>query len=310
MQRRLSTSAPVAPLDAFRWVNGTGDGAPPGLVLDRYGDTLILSVRPEVPPPVIDAWLAACVEHLMPMGIVHKTVTRQASDRQSRVVYGRVPAGPVRVREGDATFECLMNDGLQTGLFLDHRDTRLLIRKWSKDIEVLNLFAYTGAFSVHAALAGASRVTSVDSARRALRWGRDNMRATGLDPDRHRWFPDDVVAHLRRGPIGQYGLVVLDPPVLGRAGGKTFSLDQQIDALLEGAIRKLAVDGVLVFSTHARRWSVEALRPRVESAALAAGRRVEWRAELGLPDWDHPTGDESQGQDRGDYLKTLVLQFG
>src|SRR2546429_52057 len=80
-----------------------------------------------------------------------------------------------------------------TGLFLDQRDTRLHVRACSKGVEVLNLFAYTCAFSVHAALGGARRVTSVDSSRAALSRGRENMSASGLDPDAHRWFDDDAI---------------------------------------------------------------------------------------------------------------------
>ena len=308
-QRRQDVGAPYDPLDAFRCINGLGDGAPAGLVIDRYRNYVVISARPEVASDVVDDWVATCVERWSPTAVVVKTVVRKAGSASSRVVYGRVDDDPLLIREADATFECRLDDGLQTGLFLDHRDTRLLSRQWATGVEVLNLFAYTCAFSVHAALAGAVRVTSVDSSKRALRWGRANMTASGLSPDAHRWFNDDVVTHLRRGPAGQYGLVILDPPVMGRALGKTFSLMQQVGTLLSGAVRKLAPSGVLVFSTHARALTTDMLRSEVEATARSAGRRVSWLHELGLPAWDHPIGDEANGLDRGDYLKTLVMQF-
>lgn len=309
VERRLRGPAPVSPLDAHRWVNGRGDGAYPGLVLDRYADALVLQVRPTVPPAVVEAWVEASLRQLEPSVIVHKKVAREAGARTSQVVFGTLADGPTMVREADARFECRLDDGLQTGLFLDHRDTRIYVRQWAPGVEVLNLFAYTGAFSVHAALAGALRVTNVDASKRALRWGRSNMTASGLSPDDHRWFADDVLAHLRRGVDGQYGLVIVDPPVMGRAAKRTFSLDRDMSALLSGAVRKVTRDGIVVFSTHARRWTVEALRPVVRAAARANGREVEWVDEFGLPPWDHPTASDADALDRGDYLKTLVLRF-
>lgn len=310
VRRRRAASSPITPLDAFRWVNGAGDGADPGLVIDKYAAHLVVQARPTVPQTVVGAWIEACIERLKPASIVRKTVTKQAGAATSKMVYGALDEGaPVVVREGDARFECRLNEGLQTGLFFDHRETRQAIRAWAKDVEVLNLFAYTASFSVHAALAGARRVTSVDASKRALRWGRANMVANGVSPDDHRWFTDDVVGHLRRGAEKQYGLIVLDPPVLGRAKGRTFSLTQQLDELLWGAIRKLSNDGVLVFSTHARALTVETLMSQVQAAADANQRSFRCIQELGLPGWDHPVRDDAGGFDRGDYLKTLVLRF-
>ena len=108
---------------------------------------------------------------------------------------------------------------------------------------------------------------------------------------------------------GNIGLVILDPPVMGRAHGRTFSLAQQLDELLVGVVRKLTAGGILVFSTHARRWTMELLRSHVDEAAKTHGRAVRWIAERGLPEWDHPVNESSEGLDRGDYLKTLVLEF-
>ena len=309
IERREHAGRPMQPLDVYRWVNGAGDGAHPGLVIDRYGEHLVLQARPTVPDPIIRAWIDACVDRLQPASIVRKTVMKKAGRSISEVVHGRHDDAPIIVHEGEARFECRLNDGFQTGLFLDHRETRRAIRPWAKAVEVLNLFAYTGSFSVHAAQAGATRVTSVDASKRALAWGRANMAANGLSADAHRWFADDVVAHLRRGAEKQYGLIILDPPVFGRAKGRTFSLTQKLDELLWGAVRKLSVDGVLVFSTHARSLSSETLMRRLQVAAAANDRTFTCVQELGLPGWDHPVRGDAGGFDRGDYLKTLVLRF-
>jgi 23S rRNA (cytosine1962-C5)-methyltransferase len=288
-------------------VNGPADLAPPGLVVDRYLDWLVVGHREQVPPPVVDLWVEGAAAALAPRGVVVKTIRRRARASDSRVALGEVPRAPVVVREHGARLVVDLDAGVQTGLFLDHRGARLACRAHAAGEEVLNLFAYTGAFSVHAALAGARRVTSVDVARRALERGRENMRASGLDPDGHRWFDDDVVAHLRRGAAGTYGLVIVDPPLLGHAEGRTFALLNDLGALAAGALRKLRPGGVLLFSTHALELTSADLLAVLERAA--AGRALEVLSRLGLPPWDHPVLEgPAAGDDRGGYLKTLVLR--
>lgn len=301
-------------VDAYRVLNGPGDGAPPGLTLDRYARWLVLAARDALPPDVVGTWADAALAVLDGDGLVVKTLCRQVTRSRSAVVAGALPDAPVRVRERDAVLLCDLDDGTSTGLFLDHRETRFAIRAHAQDVEVLNLFAYTGAFSVHAALGGARRVTSVDVGRRALSRGRENMSASGLDPDRHRWFADDVLEHLRRqARRGQaYGLIIADPPVLGRAGRSTFSLERHLGALVHGCLDSLVPGGVLALSTHAVGLGEGGLLGAVQDAAASAHRPLEVLATLGLPAWDHPVGvaPEEGASDRGDYLKTLVLRAG
>jgi 23S rRNA (cytosine1962-C5)-methyltransferase len=296
-------------VEAYRVMNGPADGAPAGLSIDRYRDWVVLSHRERLGPAVVEPWAEAAWRALGPEGLVVKTLRRSATASDSRTVRGHVPRAPVVVAEHGASFLVDLDAGAQTGLFLDHRETRLSSREYARGEEVLNLFAYTCAFSVHAALAGATRVTSVDVARRVLVRGRENMRASGLEPDRHRWFDDDVLQHVARGAPGSYGLVIVDPPVLGRAGRRTFVLDAQLEALAAGALRKLRPGGVMIFSTHALAISAAALESRLESVAASEGRRLERLRWLGLPAWDHPVVEGAPSEDdRGGYLKTLVLR--
>lgn len=299
-------------VDAWRILNGPADDAPAGLTLDRYGPWLVLAHRASVSPRDVEAWCHAAVEVLAPLGLVVKTLERRVAESESRVFFGELPEEPVRVREGDAVFLCDLNDGLQTGLFLDHRETRFLARKLARGVEVLNLFAYTCAFSVHAALGGAKRVTSVDVSKRALARGRENMRASGLSPDLHRWFADDVLEHLSRGAAEGYGLVIADPPVFGRARGRSFTLSRDLEALAAGAVRKVQPGGFLIFSTHATGLGDERLASALTEAAARQGRAAKVVERLGLPAWDHPVRGEAppEAADRGDYLKTLVLRVG
>jgi len=309
MRRREASQRPD--IDAFRILNGPGDGAPAGLTLDSYAGYLVMSARAHVPTAVVQQWAKTAQEALDPPALVLKTLATRAQDSQSEVLFGEVPDAPIVIREGQVSLLCALNDGVQTGLFVDHRETRFLARDYVGGGQVLNLFSYTCAFSVHAAQAGASRVTSVDVSRKALDWGRANMRATGLSPDEHRWFADDVLKHVSRGPEGVYELVILDPPVFGRAKKATFSLKAHLPALLEGAFRKLANAGVLIFSTHAQTMSDRDVLNAARAAAARAGGRMSVVAQSGLPTWDHPVASMGQGdaEDRGNYLKTLVLRI-
>lgn len=326
-------------LTAWRVLNGRGDGGPPGLTIDRYADWLVVAGREALGAQVIGAWADAAFDALKPAGLVVKSLRPAVRESTSRVVRGVLPESPVRVREDGAVFLCDLDSGVSTGLFLDQHDARPIVRDLSAGAEVLNLFAYTCAFSVQAALGGARRVTSVDVSRRALRRGRENMVASGLDADRHRWFDDDALAHLsrleRRAPA--YDLVIADPPVVGRSKKGTFALERGLAALARGCVAALRPGGVLVISTHAVELDVDALFTAVESAARVRGGRVGVLHRLGLPEWDHPSpaprglGDGARDHreraggrtpvreaeppwsdvdDRGAYLKTLVLRVG
>jgi len=295
--------------DAFRIINGAGDGAPAGLTVDRYRDWLVLGAREQVADEVVEVWSAAVPAVLECSGFITKRLARRASESTSRVVIGEPPVAPVEVREADATFLCDLDGGLATGLYLDLHDVRLQTRHLAKSKGVLNLFAYTGSFSVHAALAGASRVTSVDVSKKALRRGRENMIASGLDPAKHRWFGDDVLQHLARATRrdDRYGFVVVDPPAFGRAKNRVFALEREFERLVDGVVPLVEADGTLLLSVHTE--SID--WPRMEDAveAAAGARPIEVLSRGGLPTWDHPASDTALG-DRGDYLRVLVVRLG
>jgi 23S rRNA G2069 N7-methylase RlmK/C1962 C5-methylase RlmI len=239
------------------------------LAIDRYLEFIIVIRRDSLRREDAEIWCEAARALYAPPAIVLKTMAKRTDDSDSRVIFGSLPPGPISVREEDAVLLCDLDDGVQTGLFLDHQETRFECRRFARGREVLNLFAYTCAFSVHAALAGAARVTSVDSSKRALDRGRANMIASGIDPDSHRWFNDDVFDHLKR-KSPEYGLIIVDPPVFGRSRKRTFSLLRDLDRLIELSFAKLAEDGVLIFSTHATQLSLEELKRRLPGTVLAA----------------------------------------
>jgi len=168
------------------------------------------------------------------------------------------------VREGGLEFEVNLSDYLDTGLFLDHRTTRALVRDEARDRRFLNLFCYTGSFSVYAAAGGAKETTSVDLSNTYLDWTRTNLaRNRFTDAGRHRTVRDEARAFLghraRRGEP-PFDLVVVDPPTFSRSALSPAPWDVQRDhaELLDLVAANLAPGGVVYFSTNARRFHLAA----------------------------------------------------
>ncbi|MBK1633668.1 23S rRNA (guanine(2445)-N(2))/(guanine(2069)-N(7))-methyltransferase [Thiohalocapsa halophila] len=158
-------------------------------------------------------------------------------------------------------------DYLDTGLFLDHRDTRRLVRERSRDRHVLNLFCYTASASVHAAAGGARSTTGVDLSRTYVDWARRNLALNGFTGRDHQLIQADCLTWLAnaRAYRGRFGLIFLDPPTFSSSKRMQGTFDVQRDhvGLLRAAIELLAPDGELIFSTNRRRF-------RLDSDALAA----------------------------------------
>ena len=166
----------------------------------------------------------------------------------------------VTVHEGGLAFECNLSDYVDTGLFLDHRITRGLVRDEASGRRFLNLFGYTGSFSVYAAAGGAAETTSVDLSNTYLDWTRTNLARNGFkDAGRHRTVLDEARAFLehraRRGEA-PFDLVVVDPPTFSRSARSETAWDVQQDHadLLDLVARSLAPGGVVYFSTNFRRF--------------------------------------------------------
>ncbi len=275
--------------DAYRLVNGEGDGLP-GLVVDRYGDIAVLKLY------------ARCWEpHL-------GTISARLVDQGARCVYRRFGVGKVDDREGGETLRgaeppatvivtehgmkllARVREGQKTGLFLDQREHRRLVRGWSQGRRVVNLFAYNGGFSVAAALGGARHVTSVDIAPAAIDDARENFRLNGIDPAAHEFLATDAFSFTAEPSE----LVVCDPPSLTHA--------READSAARGAYKRLhrqlsayATDLVATSSCTARlsleRWE--------ETVREGLGPGWAWLHQSAEPP-DHPV---AFGHPEGRYLK-------
>lgn len=164
----------------------------------------------------------------------------------------------VVVHEGGLRFGVNLTDYLDTGLFLDHRQTRAMVRDDASGRRMLNLFAYTGSFSVYAAAGGAAETCTVDMSRTYVDWARDNFELNEMSAAAHRLEREDVLAWLSSVGDAAFDLVVVDPPTFSnskRMDG-TWEIGRDHGALLAEVLRVTAPDGIIYFSCNARRFSL------------------------------------------------------
>jgi len=239
------------------------------LIVDLYADSAHISLfdraqGEEGPAPLAEEEIVAtvCEAFSIPSGrIFVKSRRRQTGGSQ----YERVgdQSFTVQVTEGGLQFHVNLSDYLDTGLFLDHRDTRARIRNEAQGQRFLNLFAYTGSFSVYAAAGGATHTTTVDMSKTYLDWAKENMRLNGYTERNHYFIRDDVFQFLKdpRRVRETYDLIVLDPPTFSRSKKMVQTLDVQRDHvdLINRAMSMLSPKGSLYFSNNLKSFKLDEL---------------------------------------------------
>lgn len=164
------------------------------------------------------------------------------------------------VPEGGLSFILNLTDYLDTGLFLDHRITRGIVRDASKGLRVLNLFCYTGSFSVYAASGGAAEVTSVDMSKTYINWAKRNMQYNKLyKADQHDFIQDDVLEWIKNVPRERYDLIVCDPPTFSNSKRMDAEFDVQRDhvPLLKTLLKIVSDNGSIYFSNNYRNFVLD-----------------------------------------------------
>ncbi|THH36356.1 class I SAM-dependent methyltransferase [Neolewinella litorea] len=256
-------------LEAYRIYDADLDEFP--VTVDRYADRLYVAVYArageEVPE---EEYLVHLTETLE---VPAKQVFFKVRQRQSgKAQYEKLDARQQEfaVREYGRTLLVNLTDYLDTGLFLDHRETRRMVGEAAAGKRVLNLFAYTCSFGVYAATAGAERVDNLDLSNTYLDWGRRNFAANGLDPDRYGFLRADALQWLQQPADREYDLIVLDPPTFSNSKMMYDVLDTQRDhvQLINDSLRRLRPDGILYFSTNYRKFKLE------ESAITGTAREI------------------------------------
>jgi 23S rRNA (cytosine1962-C5)-methyltransferase len=249
--------------------------------IDRYADTLYVAEykrRHGMDDEVHTLWLQRCLQQIgVSLGTLPERIFTKLRQRKPGRGGQYQKADELRqeyftVQENGHSFWINLSDYLDTGLFLDHRDTRALVQSQSRGKRVLNLFAYTGSFSVYAAAGGASEVTTVDLSNTYLDWARRNLELNGFsafsmqekETKNIRSTPfllvqADVKQYLPGIPEARYDLIVMDPPTFSNSKRMDDILDIQRDHpfLIREALRILAPDGVLYFSTNFSRFTMD-----------------------------------------------------
>jgi 23S rRNA (guanine2445-N2)-methyltransferase / 23S rRNA (guanine2069-N7)-methyltransferase len=256
-----------------------GEAGQAGPDARRHAPAVWAHVQEYAPPASVDAERAAArlrdVGALLPdvLGVPPDHVVLKVRQRQRGLAqYERQAASGefLEVGEGGLRFLVNLRDYLDTGLFLDHRPTRAMIRAEARGRRFLNLFAYTGTASVYAAAGGAASTTSVDMSAVYLDWARRNMTLNGLtDAGRHHFARADCLRWLAEAPPARFDLIFLDPPTFStskRMGERTLDAQRDHVALIRAAVRLLAPAGLLFFSTNFRRFRMD--RPALADLVL------------------------------------------
>jgi 23S rRNA (cytosine1962-C5)-methyltransferase len=298
--------------DGYRVVYAESDGIP-GLIVDRYADVIVFQIHTAGMDRLREEIIEALKEVFEARAIAERSDIEARLRDGLQMVEPVVRHGaidkPVEFHEHGLTFFADVMHGQKTGFFLDQRDARHLVGTLSKEKRVLNLFGYSGGFSVHAAKGGAAFVATVDMSEPALELAQQNLKANGFDPEDESKFlllDADVMDLLRAREIEgmPYDMIVCDPPAFAKTGTQSENALEAYTKLNMECLTRLGVGGILVTSSCSGRVTSDEFRSMLRIAAGRAGRDVRVIAELGHAA-DHA---ERIAFPEGRYLKTMALE--
>jgi len=304
-----SAHASLAETTAYRLVNGEGDGLP-GLTVDRYGDYLMVQLYCAGWRRHLKLVTRVLQDLLSPVGIYEKLRpqnTRELDAKEkkfARLLAGAAAADPLLVQENGLNFQVRLESGLDCGLFLDQRKNRAELMKRVAGKRFLNLFSYTGAFSVAAAAAGASVVTSVDASPTYMEMARDNFGVNRLNPKKHEFLVGDCLAVLGdlAGKKKAYDIILMDPPSFSTTAKSRFTTRGGTSDLVAATLKLLVPGGMLIASSNHQKVDVADYLKELRRGALQAGSGLQVISLSGQPeDFPYPVTFPE-----GRYLKYAV----
>ena len=289
---------------AFRLFNQEGDGFG-GLTVDLYGDYAVFSWYNsyvyQIRQTISEAFRQVFPEVLG----AYEKIRFKGLDYESAHVYGQEAPDFFTVLENGVLYQVFMNDGLMTGIFLDqHEVRRSLVDGLAMGKSLLNMFSYTAAFSVAAAMGGASQTTSVDLAKRSRELSQAHFQANGLSTDDHRFIVMDVFEYFKYAKRKDltYDVIVLDPPSFARNKKQTFSVAKDYHKLISQSLEILNPGGIIIASTNAANVSRQKFTEQIDKGF--AGRSYQILNKYGLPaDFAYNKKDESSN-----YLKVISMK--
>ncbi|HEW6571679.1 TPA: class I SAM-dependent rRNA methyltransferase [Streptococcus pneumoniae] len=289
---------------AFRLFNQEGDGFG-GLTVDLYGDYAVFSWYNsyvyQIRQTISEAFRQVFPEVLG----AYEKIRFKGLDYESAHVYGQEAPDFFTVLENGVLYQVFMNDGLMTGIFLDQHEVRgSLVDGLAMGKSLLNMFSYTAAFSVAAAMGGASQTTSVDLAKRSRELSQAHFQANGLSTDEHRFIVMDVFEYFKYAKRKDltYDVIVLDPPSFARNKKQTFSVAKDYHKLISQSLEILNPGGIIIASTNAANVSRQKFTEQIDKGF--AGRSYQILNKYSLPaDFAYNKKDESSN-----YLKVISMK--
>ena len=289
---------------AFRLFNQEGDGFG-GLTVDLYGDYAVFSWYNsyvyQIRKVISEAFRQVFPEVLG----AYEKIRFKGLDYESAHVYGQEAPDFFTVLENGVLYQVFMNDGLMTGIFLDQHEVRgSLVDGLAMGKSLLNMFSYTAAFSVAAAMGGASQTTSVDLAKRSRELSQAHFQANGISTDDHRFIVMDVFEYFKYAKRKDltYDVIVLDPPSFARNKKQTFSVAKDYHKLISQSLEILNPGGIIIASTNAANVSRQKFTEQIDKGF--AGRSYQILNKYGLPaDFAYNKKDESSN-----YLKVISMK--
>ncbi|WP_304967250.1 class I SAM-dependent rRNA methyltransferase [uncultured Muribaculum sp.] len=292
--------------NAYRLVHGEGDFLP-GLIVDIYADTAVIQAH-SPGMHFCRMTIAECLTSINGLNIKNvyykseTTLPYKANlDQQNDYIIGSYTTN-IAIENG-MKFHVDWLRGQKTGFFVDQRDNRSLLEHYSSGRKVLNMFCYTGGFSVAALRGGAELVHSVDSSAKAVALTDDNVTINFPDTDRHKAFAEDAFKFISNIEKDSYNLIILDPPAFAKHRDALKNALIGYRKLNARAMEKIAPGGLLFTFSCSQAVSREQFRLAVFSAATMARRRVRILHQLTQPA-DHPV---NICHPEGEYLKGLIL---
>lgn len=289
---------------AFRLFNQEGDGFG-GLTVDLYGDYAVFSWYNSYVYQIRKA-ISEAFRQVFPKVLgAYEKIRFKGLDYESSHVYGQEAPDFFTVLENGVLYQVFMNDGLMTGIFLDQHEVRgSIVDGLAMGKSLLNMFSYTAAFSVAAAMGGASQTTSVDLAKRSRELSQAHFQANGISTDDHRFIVMDVFEYFKyaKRKCLTYDVIVLDPPSFARNKKQTFSVAKDYHKLISQSLEILNPGGIIIASTNAANVSRQKFTEQIDKGF--AGRSYQILNKYGLPaDFAYNKKDESSN-----YLKVISMK--
>ena len=292
--------------NAYRVINGEGDYLP-GLIVDQYGEILVLQCLTAGMERLKETLTHLLVEEHRPQCIYERSdmaTRREEGLPESRgLLYGKEIPEFVEIGEHGCRFRVNLKKGQKTGFYLDQRENRFLLKGLSEGKNILDCFCYTGAFSIHAGSRGAREITLIDSSEEALAMAEGHFSLNQLEGIPHQSIRGDVFEVMRELEP-KYDIVILDPPPFAKKKGHLQSASRGYKDLNLWAFRLLNEEGLLFTFSCSHHMSWDLFQKIVFSAALDSGRNIQLLGRMGHP-WDHPI---NLCHPEGEYLRGLICR--